>query len=174
MARPSPERSRRTGRSAARRRASDDGRISTCPRKPISNGRSRPFQSLPDTATIAEAIERLCFIAKVEEGLRQSRDGEVLDGDSRVCRSRFPTFCEGRCPTFDPGSRSAEGVSPVGKQLLSTEGGPFTQSPSIPARDSFFREISGARPALVVVESDSTLVPRRQDRWFYSVQLDSA
>jgi len=39
------------------------------------------IQSLPDTATIDEAIERLCFIAKVEEGLRQSRDGEVVSHD---------------------------------------------------------------------------------------------
>lgn len=37
------------------------------------------IQSLPDTATIDEAKERLCFIASVEEGLRQSRDGEYSD-----------------------------------------------------------------------------------------------
>ena len=36
------------------------------------------IQALPDTATIDEAIERLCFIAKVEEGLRQSQSGEVV------------------------------------------------------------------------------------------------
>jgi len=39
------------------------------------------IQALPDTATIDEAIERLCFIAKVEEGLRQSRDSEVVSHD---------------------------------------------------------------------------------------------
>jgi predicted transcriptional regulator len=39
------------------------------------------IQALPDTATIDEAIERLCFIAKVEEGLRQSRHGEVVSHD---------------------------------------------------------------------------------------------
>ena len=39
------------------------------------------IQALPDTATIDVAIERLCFIAKVEEGLRQSRDGEVASHD---------------------------------------------------------------------------------------------
>jgi predicted transcriptional regulator len=38
------------------------------------------IQALPDTATIDEAIERLC-IAKVEEGLRQSRNGEVVSHD---------------------------------------------------------------------------------------------
>lgn len=39
------------------------------------------LRALPDTATIDEAIERLCFIAKVEEGLRQSRDGDVVSHD---------------------------------------------------------------------------------------------
>ena len=28
--------------------------------------------ALPEHATIADAIERLCFMAKIEEGLRQS------------------------------------------------------------------------------------------------------
>lgn len=35
-------------------------------------------QGLPDTATIEDAIERLCFLAKVEEGLRQSDAGETV------------------------------------------------------------------------------------------------
>lgn len=35
------------------------------------------IRALPDSATIDEAIERLCFIAKIEEGLRQSRAGQV-------------------------------------------------------------------------------------------------
>lgn len=39
------------------------------------------IQALPETATIDEAIERLCFIAKVEEGLRQSRDSDVVSHD---------------------------------------------------------------------------------------------
>ena len=39
------------------------------------------IRSLPDTATFDEAIERLCFIAKIEEGLRQSREGEVASHD---------------------------------------------------------------------------------------------
>jgi predicted transcriptional regulator len=39
------------------------------------------LQALPDNATIDEAIERLCFIAKVEEGLRQSRNGDVVSHD---------------------------------------------------------------------------------------------
>jgi predicted transcriptional regulator len=35
------------------------------------------IQALPDDATLHEAIERLCFIAKIQEGLRQSRAGQV-------------------------------------------------------------------------------------------------
>ena len=34
--------------------------------------------SLPEDATIEDAIERLCFMAKVEEGLRQSEAGQVV------------------------------------------------------------------------------------------------
>ena len=33
---------------------------------------------LPDTATPDDAIERLCFLAKVEEGLRQSDARETV------------------------------------------------------------------------------------------------
>lgn len=36
------------------------------------------IRTLPDGATIDEAIERLCFIAKIEEGLRQSKAGQVV------------------------------------------------------------------------------------------------
>lgn len=39
------------------------------------------IQALPDDATIEEAIERLCFIAKIEEGLQQSRAGQVMSHD---------------------------------------------------------------------------------------------
>lgn len=35
-------------------------------------------KGLPDTATYKDAIERLCFLAKVEEGLRQSDTGETV------------------------------------------------------------------------------------------------
>ena len=35
-------------------------------------------ERLPDTATLEDAIERLCFLAKVEEGLRQSDTGETV------------------------------------------------------------------------------------------------
>ena len=34
--------------------------------------------ALPDDATIEDAIERLCFIAKIEEGLRQSETGRLV------------------------------------------------------------------------------------------------
>jgi predicted transcriptional regulator len=36
------------------------------------------IQTLPEDATLEDAIERLCFIAKVEEGLRQSEAGELI------------------------------------------------------------------------------------------------
>jgi hypothetical protein len=35
-------------------------------------------KGLPDTATFEDAIERLCFLAKVEEGIRQSDAGETV------------------------------------------------------------------------------------------------
>ena len=34
--------------------------------------------ALPEDATLEDAIERLCFIAKIEEGLRQSESGDVI------------------------------------------------------------------------------------------------
>ena len=37
------------------------------------------LQTLPDDATIDDAIERLCLIAKIEEGLRQSDAGQLTD-----------------------------------------------------------------------------------------------
>lgn len=37
--------------------------------------------ALPEGATIEDAIERLCFIAKIEEGLQQSRAGQVVGHD---------------------------------------------------------------------------------------------
>ncbi len=36
------------------------------------------IRTLPESATIDEAIERLCFVAKVEESLRQSDAGQVV------------------------------------------------------------------------------------------------
>jgi len=35
-------------------------------------------ERLPDTATLEDAIERLCFLAKVGEGLRQSDAGVTV------------------------------------------------------------------------------------------------
>lgn len=37
------------------------------------------LQTLPDDATIDDAIERLCLIAKIEEGLRQADAGQLTD-----------------------------------------------------------------------------------------------
>lgn len=39
------------------------------------------LRALPEHATIADAIERLCFIAKIEEGLRQSDTGQLVSHD---------------------------------------------------------------------------------------------
>ena len=39
------------------------------------------IRSLPDGATIEDVIERLCFIAKIEEGLEQSRTGKLVSHD---------------------------------------------------------------------------------------------
>jgi len=36
------------------------------------------IRALPESATLEDAIERLCFIAKIEEGLRQSEAGQVV------------------------------------------------------------------------------------------------
>jgi len=36
------------------------------------------LRALPASATFTDAIERLCFIAAVEEGLRQSEAGELI------------------------------------------------------------------------------------------------
>ena len=47
---------------------------------PTETGKQRALEAiraLPDGATIDDAIERLCFIAKIEEGLQQSRAGQV-------------------------------------------------------------------------------------------------
>ncbi len=39
------------------------------------------LRALPEHATIDDAIERLCFIAKVEEGLRQSDARQLVSHD---------------------------------------------------------------------------------------------
>ena len=39
------------------------------------------LKTLPERATIGDAIERLCFIAKIEEGLRQSDAGQLVPHD---------------------------------------------------------------------------------------------
>ncbi len=48
---------------------------------PTGNEKQRALEALgtlPDDATIEDAIERLCFIAKIEEGLRQSKAGHLV------------------------------------------------------------------------------------------------
>jgi predicted transcriptional regulator len=36
------------------------------------------LNALPKDATLEDAIERLCFLAKIEEGLRQSEASELI------------------------------------------------------------------------------------------------
>ncbi len=50
------------------------------------------IQALPDSATLEEAIERLCFLAKIEEGLRQSEAGHVISHDEVVKRCGRPGY----------------------------------------------------------------------------------
>jgi predicted transcriptional regulator len=45
------------------------------------------LQALPENATIDDAIERLCLIAKIEEGLRQSDAGQLTDHEK--VKNRF-------------------------------------------------------------------------------------
>ena len=59
---------------------SDDGRIM----KMETTDKQRAIEALralPEHATIEDAIERLCFIAKVEEGLRQSDARQLVSHD---------------------------------------------------------------------------------------------
>ena len=41
-------------------------------------------ERLPDTATLEDAIERLCFLEKVEEDIRQSNAGETVTHAARL------------------------------------------------------------------------------------------
>jgi predicted transcriptional regulator len=48
------------------------------PNETIEQRAIEAVRSLAENATFEDAIERLCFIAKVEEGLRQSEAGELI------------------------------------------------------------------------------------------------
>jgi predicted transcriptional regulator len=48
---------------------------------PVETDKQRALdaiRAMPDGATMDDVIERLCFIAKIEDGLRQSRAGRVV------------------------------------------------------------------------------------------------
>lgn len=50
--------------------------------EPITKDRIRKaVEELPDDVTLDEAIEKLCFLAKVERGLRQADEGETVSHD---------------------------------------------------------------------------------------------
>ena len=55
----------------------DDGRISV----EISERAIEALRAFPEHATIEDAIERLCFIAKIEEGLRESDARQLVSHD---------------------------------------------------------------------------------------------
>ena len=46
------------------------------------------LEALPEDATIDDAIERLCLIAKIEEGLTQADAGQLTDHEE--VKKRFP------------------------------------------------------------------------------------
>jgi predicted transcriptional regulator len=48
------------------------------PNETVKQRAIEALRGLPENATFEDAIERLCFVAKVEEGLRQSETGEVV------------------------------------------------------------------------------------------------
>ena len=47
----------------------------------------KAIRTLPEGATLEDAIERLCFITKIEEGLRQSEAGQVVS--HKEVKTRF-------------------------------------------------------------------------------------
>jgi len=49
------------------------------PRETVKQRAIEALQTLPENATIDDAIERLCLIAKIEEGLRQSDASQLTD-----------------------------------------------------------------------------------------------
>ena len=54
-------------------------KITLMPSDTVKQRAIEALQNLPDNATIDDAIERLCLIAKIEEGLRQSDAGQLTD-----------------------------------------------------------------------------------------------
>ena len=57
------------------------------PSETVKQRALQALQALPDDATIDEVIERLCLIAKIDEGLLQADAGWVTDHDD--VRRRF-------------------------------------------------------------------------------------
>ncbi len=41
----------------------------------------KAVEELPDDVTLDEAIEKLCFLAKVERGLKQANEGKTVPHD---------------------------------------------------------------------------------------------
>ena len=50
--------------------------------EPVTKDRIlKVVQELPDDVTLDEAIEKLCFLAKVERGLQQANEGKTVSHD---------------------------------------------------------------------------------------------
>jgi predicted transcriptional regulator len=50
--------------------------------KPATKDRIlKAVEDLPDDATLEEAIEKLCFLAKVERGVKQANEGNTVPHD---------------------------------------------------------------------------------------------
>lgn len=46
----------------------------------------RAIQALPDDATVEDAMERLYFLAKIERGLEQAREGDTISHEEIKAR----------------------------------------------------------------------------------------
>ena len=53
----------------------------------------KAVEELPDDVTLDEAIEKLCFLAKVERSLRKTNEGPTVPHDE--VKERFETSSDG-------------------------------------------------------------------------------
>lgn len=78
MIRRTPDRIQPVGKASEWEAFVDDGRIPIMPTGTEKQRAIKALRTLPDDATIEDAIERLCFIAKIEQGIRESEAGRVV------------------------------------------------------------------------------------------------
>jgi len=54
-------------------------------REPVAKERIlKAVEELPDDVTLDEAIEKLCFLAKLERGLQQANAGKTISHDNET------------------------------------------------------------------------------------------